>query len=105
MKKVLFTLVLFVGSVSSAHSACTSLEAQIIAKVASVEPIANSRLCRVKMAWTGRWMFNPAYACPLDIDEVSSFGVIAHCDAKVGEQIDGIAFRSPNATPMEIYLY
>lgn len=61
--------------------------------------------CRVLVPWDAHWTYSPAYSCPLDIDEVSSFGVITSCALKVGENISGMAYRSSSDAPQFIYLY
>nr|BFD67808.1 hypothetical protein HAGR004_28300 [Bdellovibrio sp. HAGR004] len=104
MKTLAFALTLFVASSSFAFPTCTQLEAQMMAQVASVEPVSETQ-CRVKLAWTGNWMFNPSYVCPLDIDEASSFGVITSCNYKVGAQIDGIVYRNVDGDPAHLSLY
>lgn len=104
MKTLAFALTLLAASSSFAFPTCTQLEALMIAKVASVEPVSDTQ-CRVKMAWEGNWMFNPSYVCPLDIDEASSFGVITSCNYKVGDQIDGVVYRSVDGEPDSLSLY
>lgn len=104
MKKILFFLALVTANSAFAYQACNNLEAQLIAKASTVEPLQNGQ-CRVKLAWTGGWMLNPSYACPLDIDEVSSFGVITGCHVQPGDTVSGIVYRSVNDGPESIYLY
>ncbi|WP_295905189.1 hypothetical protein [uncultured Bdellovibrio sp.] len=104
MKKIAFVLALLTTNSAFAYQACNNLEAQMIAQARSVEALENGQ-CRVKLAWTGNWMLNPSYACPLDIDEVSSFGVITSCGVKVGDTVSGIVYRSVNDGPESIYLY
>ncbi|KYG64584.1 hypothetical protein AZI85_04015 [Bdellovibrio bacteriovorus] len=101
MKKALIILSIFAATPAFA---CNQLEAQLIAKAASIEP-ANNGQCRVKLSWTGNWQLNPSFQCPLDIDEVSSFGVITSCNVKEGDTVTGIVYRDINVSPTEIYLY
>lgn len=104
MKKVLFSLLLLTANSSFALEECTQYDAQIIATARSVEPLANGQ-CRVMPAWTGNWQLNSSYICPLDIDEVSSFGMIMSCDIKVGDVFSGIVYRKAGDNSDSLYLY
>ncbi|WII73609.1 hypothetical protein QJS83_06950 [Bdellovibrio sp. 22V] len=104
MKKLVIAMAVLLSNSAVSAYACTQLEAQMIATAASVESLENGQ-CRVKLAWTGAWQLNPSYQCPLDIDEVSSFGVITSCNVKPGDMVTGIVYRDVNASPEFIYLY
>lgn len=104
MKALAFALTLLAANSSFAFPTCTQLEALMIAEVASVEPVSETQ-CRLKLAWTGNWMFNSSYVCPLDIDEASSFGVITSCDYKTGDQISGVVYRNVDGDPAFLSLY
>lgn len=104
MKKAILLAVFLMSVLPVSAHACEMLQALFSAKVQAVEPLQGEQ-CRVLVSWEGHWTYSPAYSCPLDIDEVSSFGVITTCDFKVGESVSGMAYRSNNATPQFIYLY
>lgn len=104
MKKLIFALVLFSAQYSFAAEFCSHMQAQVSAKAREVIAI-NENKCRVLLSWEGQWIYSPAYSCGLDIDEVSSFGVITSCDVKVGDQVSGVATRPVDGRPQEISLY
>jgi hypothetical protein len=102
---VLATVALATSHSAHAFSACQHLEAQMLATVKSITPTTEGK-CRVTFAWEQRWIYNPSYICPLDIDEVSSFGVeTSYCDVKVGDELSGVALRPVEGTPDDIWLY
>lgn len=105
MKKALLALVLLSTNAAVASPLCPYLEAQISATVASITPISEKK-CRVTFTWSKRYIYSPSFQCPLDIDEVSSFGSeTAYCDTKVGEELSGVVIRPTDGTPMDIFLY
>ena len=104
MKKILVISFLFMGQLSPA-AVCSYLEAQMMATVREVQPLPEAGKCRALFSWETRWIYNPAYSCGLDIDEVSSYGVITSCQVQVGDELSGVATRAVEATPQEILLY
>lgn len=102
MKLLVSAIILLSAQLASAN--CTQLEAQMIATAKSVT-VESNNLCRVQLEWSSRWMYNPSYQCPLDIDETSSFGVLTSCEVKAGDQVSGIVYRNMSAGPENIYLY
>ena len=102
---VLATIAILTSYTAHAFSACQHLEAQMMATVKSITPTTPGK-CRVTFTWEQRWIYNPSYICPLDIDEVSSFGVeTSYCDVKVGDELSGVALRPTDGMPQEIWLY
>lgn len=104
MKKLIFAVALFSAQSSFAAGLCTHLQAQFFAKAREVIVLGENK-CRVLLSWQGQWIYNPASSCPLDIDEVSSFGVITSCEVRVGDSVAGVALRPVDARPDEIILY
>lgn len=106
MKKALLALiVLSTNSAFAAAPLCPYLEGQIFAVVGSVTPVS-AKKCRVTFSWGPKAVYAPAYSCPLDIDEVSSFGAeTSYCDVKVGDEISGVVIRPTEGTPQDIFLY
>lgn len=105
MKKIIFAFIIFSTSTTFASPLCQYLEAQMMATVRTITPISEKK-CRVTFSWEGRWIYNHSYSCPLDIDEVSSFGAeTTYCDYKVGDEISGVVLRPTEGTPQDIILY
>ncbi|XGC81767.1 hypothetical protein ACES2L_04630 [Bdellovibrio bacteriovorus] len=104
MKKVAIALVLLLSNSALAFNDCTQLDARVLGKVKSVTQI-NETQVRVTIDWSQKYLYAPSFNCPLDIDEVSSFGVITTRKVTVGQQIDGIAYRSTQADATAIYLW
>lgn len=104
--KTLIALLFSLSAASAlANQPCNYLEAQILSTVKSVTVEANGQ-CRVTFSWEKRWLYNPSYSCPLDIDEVSSFGAVtSNCNYQVGEDVSGVVYRPKNGNPLDIVLY
>lgn len=104
MKKLAVVLALLVSNAAFAYSDCTQLEAQVLGKVKSVTALDEKHV-RVTFDWTNKYLYAPSFSCPLDLDEVSSFGVITTRKVQVGQQLDGVAYRSVNEDATTIYLW
>lgn len=98
----------FAGVFSNkAHAieACSYYSAQLMATVREVTHEADGT-CRLLFTWEKRWMYNPQYICPLDIDEVSSFGIkVSECNIGVGDELSGVVMRARDAAPTEIVIH
>ncbi len=113
MKRILMAMAIVLisgfGGVFSnkAHAieACTYYSAQLMATVREVTQDADGA-CRLHLTWEKRWMYNPQYVCPLDIDEVSSFGIrTLECNVGAGDELSGVVMRTRDAAPTEITIH
>lgn len=112
MKHVLVLVVAVLGSLVSSlgsnraygYEACSYYSAQMMATARQVTYEADGS-CRVLFTWEKRWIYSPAYNCPLDIDEVSSFGIkVANCTIREGDEVAGVVSRTRDAYPNEIVI-
>ncbi|UOF02712.1 hypothetical protein [Bdellovibrio reynosensis] len=104
MKKVAIALGLLLSNSALAFNDCTQLDAQILGKVKSVTEVSATQV-RVTIDWSQKYLYAPSFNCPLAIGEVSSFGFITTRKVTVGQQIDGIAYRSTQEDATAIYLW
>ena len=93
MKKIILALIVLAFSNAFA---CTSLEAQFIAKVGKMN-YDNAYGCNFDLDYSGtNSQFTPSIVCPLDPGEVSASGVsieknstLTACPFKTGDDISG----------------
>lgn len=104
MKKLLMlagAITLFSANVSAG---CSMLSAQVFAPIEFIERVSESD-CRVKLSWSGGWILNPAYSCPLEVGEISR-GVIISCEGlHVGQSISGVLYKDLSSANPEIRIY
>lgn len=91
MKKATLVAIFIMSVLPVSTHACEMLQALFSANVKAIEPLQSGQ-CRALVSWDTHWICSPAYSCPLDIDEVSSFGAIASCELKVGDIVSGMAY-------------
>lgn len=104
MKKLLMLTAAITFSSTNIWAQCSMLSAQVFAPIESIEEVSDS-LCRVKLSWSGNWILNPAYPCPLEVGEISR-GVIMSCEGlKIGDSVSGVLYKGLSTTNSEIRIY